>query len=347
MNFKVFLILFPVLSACSNWQINEMSGSAVAVISQGTGIGQIAVNMKDNGVYDNSFSIDVSRGEVIVGDNALKRLQVIDKDKNVKLFIGPKISDKAPPSGVFSFGTIAKSVIDSEGNCFIQNVIRPQSGSSEQGDISSSYILVFNSLGRLQYTIGQKGQADIPFNSIHLMYIDSNGRLIVLENNHEIWKLYRFVGKTRELFNTFGSESFIKKADWEDAKCFIENIIPFESGNEFAMSVSYYKDTRFKYREIVLYDSKDDSIKTLMQLPDPKNELFSILDNKYFLLWDSTSTDIRFSIWDTNGKSISNKRIQSDYFSKDSVLAKIFHDETGNVFTLSVSSSNVIVTEWK
>jgi hypothetical protein len=240
--------------------------------------------------------------------------------------------------------------MDSEKNMYVQNRIDlPKSQKNEsQGevDIASSYLLIFDKTGKLQYSLGQKGAADIPFNFVEKLYIDSNDRPIVITKNYETWGVYRFKSRARDFFVTLGKDTFKEKEGNTVYNGIIENLAPFRDGDRFLISVAYYSGTRFKYRKILEYNIPENKISRLiLNLPDPKNELYTILDDKYLLLWDTDEKAVRFAIWDLNGNIVNNYRLKTGNIS--SYLTQIFSDETGKLFTYSVRKNGLDIMEWK
>jgi hypothetical protein len=338
------------LSSCSHWKVSELNSKKIFTLESGSEIKQVLVQIGDSDLLDISFTLNASRDKFFIADNKSKRLQVIDMDGKVIGQIGPKKYDQLLMSATFAFGIIGSVASDTEGKIYVQNRIDASQGqrTEQQGDIeiASSYILVFDKTGKLQYSLGQKGPADIPFNYIEKIFVDGNERLFVITKNYETWGVYRFKSRVRDFFITLGKDSFKETEGASEYNGVIENIVPFKEGNRFLLSVAYYSNTRFKYRKIIEYNVDENRLgKVILNLPDPKNELYSILDDKYLLLWDTEEKNLRYAIWDLNGNIVNNFRIKMD--NRSSYLNQIFTDESGRIFTYTVKKTGIDVMEWK
>jgi hypothetical protein len=345
--FPIFIIL---CISCSQWRVSELKSKTLLSIPSGSDIKQIYLNFNDSGVLDITFSINASKDRFFIADNKSKRLQIFDMDGSLVGCIGQKKVDNLPLSAAFSFGIIGSSSSDSENKIYIQNRIDipPTAKISDQSDveIAPSYILVFDHTGKLQYSLGQKGPADIPFNFIEKIFIDSSDRLFVITKNYETWGIYRFKSRIRDFFTTLGKENFKESEGGSEYSGVIENIVPFRDGNHFLISVAYYHNTRFKYRKIYNYNLAENAVgKIILKLPDPRNELYTILDDKYVLLWDTEENSLRFAIWDLDGNIVNNLRLRLN--SVPSYLNQIFTDENGRFFSYSIKKNSLSIMEWK
>jgi hypothetical protein len=245
---------------------------------------------------------------------------------------------------------------DSEGKIYVQNRIdsgapQPQAAAMApptQDDLETtpSYILVFDKTGKLQYTMGQKGSADLPFYYIENITVDEKDRLFVVSKSLNSWNIFRFRAKGRDFYANIGKDIFHEKEGQEEFKGIIENIVPFRSGDKLLASVAYYQNTRFKYRKIYEYSIKDSSFgQSVFTIQDPKNELFSIMDDKYVLLWDTEEKDVRFVIWDFDGNIVNNLKITND--AKKSNYREIISDEAGKFYSYSAKKTGLEITEWE
>jgi hypothetical protein len=338
------------ITSCSHWKVSELNGKKLFTLESGTSTMEVPIQIGDGDLLDISFSINASRDKFFIADNKSKRLQIIDMDGKVIGQIGTKKADQLLMSATFSFGLMGFVASDTEGKIYVQNRIDTSQGQKpdQQSDIeiASSYILVFDNTGKLQYSLGQKGPADIPFNYIEKILVDGNERLFVITKNYETWGVYRFKSRVRDFFVTLGKDSFKEREGGSEYNGVIENIVPFKEGSRFLISVAYYNNTRFKYRKILEYNVDENRLgKVILNLPDPKNELYTILDDKYLLLWDTEEKNLRFAIWDLNGNIVNNFRIKMD--TRSSYLNQIFADEGGRIFTYMVKKTGIDVMEWK
>ncbi|HEY1405177.1 MAG TPA: hypothetical protein VF857_01085 [Spirochaetota bacterium] len=345
-------IILPIVFAvsCSHWKISELKGKKIFSLEQGSDNKQIALHFGNADLLDMTFSIQSSREHFFAVDNKLKRIQIFDAEGAFTGSIGAKKVDLLSLSSSFTFGTIGSVAMDSEGKVYVQNRIDlPNQVKNDQAgdvDIASSYMLIFDKTGKLQYSLGQKGAADIPFNYIDKIFVDNDDRLFVITKNYETWGIYRFKSRVRDFFVTLGKDNFKDKDNDQEYNGIIENISPFRDGERFLISVAYYSGTRFKYRKILEFSIRDNKVSRLiLQLPDPKNELYTILDDKYLLLWDTDEKALRFAIWDLDGNIVNNLRLKTKSIS--SYLTQIFTDESGRLFTYSVRKNGVDVMEWK
>lgn len=338
------------LSSCSHWKLNDLKGKTIFSIDNGSGNRQILLSFGKNDLLEMSFNIQSSHDTFFAVDNNLKRIQIFDTDGTLIGCIGQKKMEGIPISSSFNFGSIGAVAMDSEKNMYVQNRIDLQKSqkSDVEGnvDIASSYILIFDKTGKLLYSLGQKGVADIPFNFIEKVFIDLNDRPIVITKNYETWGVYRFKSRARDFFVTLGKDTFKDKEGNNTYNGIIENLTPFHDGERFLVSVAYYSGTRFKYRKILEYNIAENRISRLiLNLPDPKNELYTILDDKYLLLWDTDDKSVRFAIWDLDGNIVNNLRLKTDNISN--YLTQIFSDDTGKLFTYSVRKNGIDIMEWK
>jgi hypothetical protein len=251
----------------------------------------------------------------------------------------------------FSFGQIGKFVADNEGKIYIENTVLPvnEESSNNQSNIvglSPSFILVFNNEGKILYSLGKDGSSEVPFHSIYQMYTDKNNRLFVISKSSENWSVYRYNGKELTFDLHLERSMFKETDDVTEYEGLVENIVIFNSGNKLLVSVAYYDTTRFKYRKIYEYLINENKLgKALLHLPDPKNELFSILEDQYIIVWDIEKSDLRFSIWNLQESIVNNKKIPRPDFQP--LYEKVLADEAGRLYTILVQESKIKIEEWK
>lgn len=345
------LMLSLFLVSCSQWKVSALKSKTLLHLPDGTDPKQVSLHINDGDLMDVSFSVRVSRDRILVADNRMKRLQIFDMDGSSDVVIGAK---KNPQDSTvsFNFGILGDMVRDSEGKIYVQNRIEsgqgavPSAPSPDDLEIVPSYVLVFDASGKIQYTIGQKGAADLPFYYIEAISVDEKDRLFVISKSLNSWNIFRFKAKARDFYANIGKEIFRDKEGNDQYNGIIENIVPFRSGEKLLVSVSYYHNTRFKYRKIHEYLVSENKFgRVMFTIQDPKNELFSIMDDKYILLWDTEEKDVRFVIWDFDGNIVNNLKIKND--QKKSYYREILNDEAGRFYSYSARKTGLEILEWK
>jgi hypothetical protein len=357
------LVSLITVSGCSQWRVSELAQSKMMTVKNGTDTGKVSINFTEDDYPDISFTVNVGEDRVFVADNRLKRLQIFDKGGSLKGVIAAKKADTSV-SSVFNFGIIGDIDNDSEGRIYVQNRIESapakaapvqvqnQSQSADSADktesgVNPSFILVFDSSAKLQYTMGQRGSADTPFYRVETVSVDSEDRLFVICKGIDTWSVYRFKNKNRDFFTSFGKDTFGTEKEGNNTySAVIENVVPFHHGNSFIISIAYYSNTRFKYRKILEYSIPENRVsRMLAQVPDPRNELFSIMDDKYLLLWDTEEKNLKFAIWDLDGNVVNHHRIKFD--KEKSYYTRVFTDHSGKIYSYSVRKNGIDVSEWK
>jgi hypothetical protein len=349
------LSLLFFLPSCSQWKVSSLSPKTILSLPAGAEPRQITLAINDSDIMDISFTVKVSHDRILVADNKAKRLQVFEMDGSPDLSIGKKgaAADSPVP---FNFGIIGDTARDSEGRIYVQNRIdagspAPQGAvvtgpSQDDLEIVPSYILVFDSAGKLQYAMGQRGAADLPFYYIENITIDDKDRLFVVSKSLSSWNIFRFKNKVRDFYANIGKDSFREKEGQDEYSGIIENVVPYRSGEKLLVSVAYYHNTRFKFRKIHEYIVSENRLgRELFAIQDPKNELFSIMDDKYILLWDTEEKDVRFVIWGFDGNIVNNLKIAND--RKKSYYREIISDEAGRFYSYSARKTVLEVSEWK
>lgn len=360
MNTRIILLpaiaLALCLPSCSQWKVSSLKQKTVLTLPAGSEAKQIALSISDSDVMDISFSVKVSHERILVADNRLKRLQVFEMDGTPELSIGAKKPGSTEPGAPFNFGIIGDIVRDSEGKIYVQNRIdagspAPQGAvvtgpSSDDLEIVPSFILVFDAAGKLQYAMGQKGAADLPFYYIESISVDDKDRLFVVSKTLSSWNVFRFRNKARDFYANIGKDSFREREGNDEYNGIIENVVPYRSGEKLLVSVAYYHNTRFKYRKIHEYLVNENKLgRSMFTIQDPKNELFTIMDDKYILLWDTEEKDVRFVIWGFDGNIVNNLKISND--RKKSYYREIIADEAGRFYSYSANKNALEVSEWK
>ncbi len=349
---KTTLAFFIILSmvSCSQWQVNEIKFKELAKIKNGNEPGDVEILRDDYSLNELTFSVHVLNDRIITTDNSLKRIQVLDKAGKPELIIGNiSNTDKAKiPVAEFNFSVLGSCTVDDDDSIYVQNRIVGKSGKKKNygnSDFLPSYILVFNKSGQLQYTLGKTGIPDIPFFYIENLFVDSKNRLFVISKTFNTWELYRFKNKTRERYIDFSKIKFKEEEGNKVFKGKIENMKVFSSGESVLISVAYYHGLRFKYRKIYEYSMEKGSIiRTIATIPDPKNVLFNIVDDKIIYFWNVDNGDVKFMIVNMEGNVMSNVRIN---FDNRNFFSKIIHDNEGNIYSYHADGKFIKILEWE
>ncbi len=350
----VVLALAIGFASCGQWKVSALKGKKLCSIPNASAPGGVMMDFNESGTFNQSFIVRVFDGKIYTADNLLKRLQVLGRGGEPLLVIGPSVSREDGGDvrqSSFNFSVIGEMAVDSHGSIYVQNRLMPSGGvmrsqRSEEIDFSPSYILVFDKSGGLLHTIGQKGSPDIPFYYIEDIQIDRHDRLFVVSRSFDTWSVYRFDKRKRDFYINLGAPDFRETEKEETYTGRIEGIRTFASGEDFLVSVAYYHGSRFKYRKIYDYSvekgSRDE--RTVITIPDPKNELFNLVDDKYLYLWNVEGHKIKFAILNLDGNVINNVlvQMQDNKFYED-----IFADESGQLYSAHVSRKDVEVMEWK
>jgi hypothetical protein len=371
---KYILVLFIItsVSGCAKWKVSNLTKNVLLNIPIGREPGKLDVNINDSSYVDITFDVRVSNDRIYCADNTQKRFQVFNLQGKPELVIGnpevkvPKSNAKIKESPSeeteetdatvsedtgdelevtpFSFGYIGKFVADKNGLIYIQNTLL--SKESRKDPRAPSNILVFNNKGKILYSLGKGGAADVPFYSLFQMYTDDKSRLFVVSKSYDNWSVDRYDGKIRDFTVNFSKDDFKVERDGESYSGLVEEIIPFNSGTTLLLSVAYYDSTRFKFRKIYEYHVQQKKLgKQIAELLDPRNELFTILEDKYIVLWDIDKKDIRFAIWNLQDSIVNNLRI--DIQTTDYLYQKILSDEQGRLYTMVLTPESVEIKEWK
>lgn len=365
----LIMLLFISFSSCSKWKVSNLTKNMLLNIELGTKPGQLDVDLNDPSFVNLTFDIRVSNGKIYCADNRQKRFQVFDFEGRPELILGPEKdenvgaqddssgededntgTDKSLEVVPFSFGYFGKFVADRNGLIYIQNTLLTDDQLQKSGkgalDFSPSNILVFNEKGKILYSLGKGGAADVPFYSLYALYSDDKSRLFVISKSYDNWSVERYDGKNRDFSVNFAAGDFSEEHDGEEYKGIVEDIVVFNSGTKMLVSVVFYADVRFKNRKIYEYLIDQQKLgRQVLELPDPRNELFTILEDKYMVLWDIEKQDLRFSIWSLQENIVNNLRIDSP--GSDHLFQKVLADEQGNLYTMVLTDTHVEIKEWK
>ncbi len=352
--FMIFLVVAGMLSiqGCGQWKVTSYKPKLYASLKNGTKAGEVLVKYDEYGLEKLTVNIGIYDGDICTADNALKRLQIIEPDGDVDLVLGNiKDVDKTKSeTSRFNFSIIGSFVIDTDENIYVQNRLQRKFqggryGSSEDGDFSPSYILVFNKDGELQYTLGQAGTPDIPFYHIESLDIDSRGRLFVISRSFNSWSIFRFTGKERDFFVNLGKLKFEEKDDDNTYKGRIDNVKIFKSGEKLLISVAFYHELRLKYLKIFEYSIQESSVKrTIMKIPDPKNVLFNVVNDRQIYFWNISDGDVRLIISNMEGDIINNINLKME--KKKYFYSKVLGNKSGDLYSFHVHRNGVDILEW-
>jgi hypothetical protein len=356
---KILVIaLFTVMAiSCRQWRVSSLKNKEFSFIKNGKSIGSIKINTDEYALENLSFKLGIFNGYICTADNNLKRVQVIEPEGSVKLTIG-KVKDiekKNLNLSSFNFNIIGTFTMDKDDNIYVQNRFQNSTGNAgrkygkradEDINFSPSYVLVFNEEGKLQYTIGQEGTPDIPFYHIEKLDIDGKGRLFVISRSFNSWTLFRFENGKRDFFADLSKIEFKEKEGDDEYTGKIENIKMFKDGEKILLSVAYYHGIRLKYRKIYEYSiSKKEVIRMIVNIPDPKNVLFNIIDDKHIYFWDMEGKDIRFMICNMEGNVINN--IFLDVNKNKNYYTRIISDDAGGIYSYHVMKKGIKIFEWE
>jgi hypothetical protein len=345
------VILAAVLS-CGQWKVTSYQSSKICSIPAGIMPGQVHIKVEDHGLLDLSFNVRLFGGKIYVSDNVLKRVQILDRDGKAQVLIGQKVPVPSGDSLIqssFNFSVLGHIVADSDGNLYVQNRLMSRevgSGISEELDFSPSYVLKFDGEGKLQYTLGKTGLPNIPFDYIDSLEIDRKDRLVVVSRKFNTWSVSRFNGKNRDFSVNFVKSDFRDRENNSVFQGKIDNVRIMRDGDMFLISVSYYSGLRFKYRKIFNYSIQDSKItRTIMNIPDPKNELFSVVDNMHLYLWNVDEGQTKFAICNMEGNIVNNIHVKST--DRRVYFRDIQIDDSGMIYSYQVYRDRIDVMEWK
>ncbi len=351
----IFAIIPILFLSCGRWKTTKLKSDKLCSIDSGSNAGNVMLSYDKNNILDTSFRIEFHQGNIYTADNILKRVQVLDKNGTPLLFIGPKDARFTEVDNVkksnFNFSIIGSMAVDSVENIYIQNRFTSSKSHKKHANnkklgFSPTYILVFNKSGNLLYTLGKRGSPDIPFNYIENMEIDKNDRLFVITRSYDTWSVFEFYRKKRIFYTSFGDADFNESDDNDEIFSKIENIKIYKSGENLLISVAYYQSSEFLYRKIFNYlISKRKIDKTIINIPDPQNELFTLEDDKHIYLWDVGDKNVKFIICNFNGNIINNILIK--FPGKHESYSDILIDESGQFYSYHVSRKRIDILKWR
>ena len=342
------LIIF--LAGCSQWKVVSLKAKSLMFLKNGESVGDVAIRSDEYALDDLSFQVSVAGKRVCVADNNLKRIQVLNRDGEPELIIGSlKGVDTARYANAkFNFNIMGSLTMDTDGRIYVQNRLTQGSAgdSTEGGGFTPSYILVFDARGKLEYTLGQKGTPDMPFYYIDSMDVDENGRLFVISRSFDTWTVFRFSGKKRDYYRNLGEIDFTDRDGSEVFAGKIENVRMFHSGDKLLISVAYYQDMRLKYRKVFAYDINSSSLgKPLLNTPDPRNTLFTIMDDKHLYFWNIDEGEVKFMVTNLQGGVVTNLRLEFD--DSRNFYSRVLSDNDGHLYSMHVTRKGMELVEWQ
>ncbi len=351
----IFLLIIIQLVSCGRWKTTKLKPEQVLSINSGSNAGDIMLEFDKDDILDISFRLSINQGSVFTSDNLLKRVQALDMSGNPLLFIGQKSKklkiDSRIKKSYFNFSIIGLTAVDSEDKIYIQNRFtstteKNESSNGRKSGFSPSYILVFDKEGNLLYTLGKRGTPEIPFNFIEHMEIDNEDRLFVITRSYDTWDVLIFKDKKRSHEINFGEVDFRTNDDDNEIAGKIENILIYNNGENLLLSIAHYHDSEFKYRRLYSYNIINKKIdRTVMKIPDPQNELFTVIDNKHIYLWDIGERDVKFVICNFNGNIINNIILKlpetHDYFRD------ILIDDNEQLYSYHVDRKSIKLLRWR
>jgi len=346
----VIVIIFVV--SCNKWKVSDLTSEKYLHIENGSKNGDIQITSDHYGLNNLSFELSIFDNLVLLADNSQKKVQLINLDNEVELDIG---FSKRKSNSNFKFDTIGSVLMDEDKNVYIQNRIsskipktkRPKKNDDDSSlHFSPSYLLVFNKKGNLEYTLGQKGVGGIPFYYIESLHLDNKGKLFVTSRSFNSWSVSRFDGKKRDFHVNLSEIKFEEKKDDLIYKGKIENVKIYNHGEKIMISVAYYDKLKLKYRKIYDYSIKAKKIsKTIMRIPEAKNVLFNIIQDKYIYFWNLEEKNVKFMICNLEGKILNNIRLV--FKNKGSIYRNIVSDREGNIYSFDISKDGIDILKWK
>lgn len=336
---------------CGHWKVSTYNPSPICAIENGVEPGKVKLLFGEDGIFDLTFGVRIFRGKIYIADNSLKRLQVFERDGSLELMIAPRGS-AVPKSGgaktaFFNFSVMGHLVTDSRDTIYVQNRMVPtDSSGGDDLDFSPSYLLAFDKSGTLQYTLGRVGPPNMPFDFIESVEVDRDDRLFVVSRKFTTWTVSRFNEQKLAFSANFTNSGFTEQDQDKTYEGKIDCVKIFRNGEDFLLSVAFYQGLRFKYRKIFKYSIKEQKITgTVLDLADPKNELFALVDDSQLYLWNVEEKRTRFVVMNFAGNIVNNILLKFDerrYFYQDIML-----DESSSFYSFRVNKNNVEILEWK
>lgn len=268
----------------------------------------------------------------------------------------------------FPFSQVVAVYPGAEETFYVQNRILPRSPAAsadaaankkapaQSGAPGSSYLLHFDGQGKLIASIGTEGRQNlVPFGYIIRADLDEKGNLIVLHQDR-LEKTLSWINPAGERIQVIYASDLELAPGPEDKEhdVELEDMIPWPSGLDFAVSVAYRdnqgKDEishRLKYRKIIKYRrTSPKNPRVLLEISDTKESLFWTLPDGGFLTQHNDDSDDRalFQVYDPAGNHINNKRIE--YPGKRMNWRESYADLGNRVYNLYATDQYFAVYEW-
>lgn len=338
------LILILLAAGCSRWKVSDLKPDLMLQIKSGYAPSRVSLEFEEGDIFNVTFNLKVTERNVYCADNIARKLMIFDRSGTHRLTIGQKPvagnTDNLVPFEFSSIGLIAEG---SDESIFVQNRLKIVGGGDQ--DIAPSYVLKFSSEGKLEATFGQDGVTNAPFYYIEGLHADRSGRLFVIGRTFETWGVYRFNGRARDYYASFDKDSFRSFASDPKHTPVIETAHPFQSGDGVLFAVAFYDGTRFKYRKVIEMKIGSKTMRKILELPDPRNELFTIMDDRYLLFWEVDDRDVRFVIWSFQENIVNSFRLNPD--QGKSFYEQVLCDEAGKIYSYSVRRDGIRLYQWE
>ena len=343
----IICILISAACGCGQWKVTSLKAKPFMFLKNGESIGEVAIHADEYALDDLSFHVSITGKRVCVADNNLKRIQIFNRDGEPELVLGSLkgVDTSRFVTSKFTFNILGSITQDSEGRIYVQNRLS-QGSVGDGGDFTPSYILVFDAKGKLEYTLGQKGTPDMPFYYIDSMDVDESGRLFVISRSFDTWTVFRFSGKRRDYYRNLGEIDFTDRDGNDVYNGKIENVCMYDSGEKLLIAVAYYQDMRLKYRKIFAYDVNASTLgKPLVNMPDPRNTLFNIVDDKHLYFWNVEEGEVKFMVTNLEGSVVTNQRLEFD--DSRNFYSRVIFDNEGHLYSIHVTRRGMELVEWE
>src|SRR4030042_1375826 len=90
---------------------------------------------------------------------------------------------------------------------------------------------------------------------------------------------------------------------------------------------------------------KEGIIHSAFIIPDPKNELFALVGDKYIYLWDIDEQNLRYMICNLSGNIVNNISIHLPGIADS--YNEIFIDSSGRFYSYHALKKGIEVREWR
>lgn len=82
-----------------------------------------------------------------------------------------------------------------------------------------------------------------------------------------------------------------------------------------------------------------------MTIPDPKNVLFDIIDDKYIYLWNVSNDQVKFEVANLDGSIVNNVYLNIE--DKRNYYSRIILDDAGRIYSYNILKSGVDILRWE